>query len=183
MPIIDENLPLEEAYFLWLCSQVGQVEKLKNKAKTYWTLLRLLHRREFTWREIEKDENRAVAGKNLRLRFLEETGRKPEGDFREFGCDMLELLIALSWDLAWDSDDDLVKWFWVLLDNLGLKGCSDAYPPSERMFNDIIDRFINRDYDADGRGGLFPLNEPAEDQRGVELHYQAQAFLLQEVPI
>lgn len=183
VPTNSNDLPLEEAYFLWLCRQVGLVDEMKNKAKTYWKLLRLLHRKEFTWSEIERDENRAIAGKNLRLRFLEETGFPPDPDFRLFGCDMLELLIAISWDLAWDSDGDQPKWFWILIKNLGLFGCNDAHPPSERMVNSILDKFISRDYDADGSGGLFPLQEPAEDQRHVELHYQAQAYLLENVPI
>ena len=189
MPIIDDELPLEEAYFLWLCSQVGQVEKLRNKTKTYWTLLGFLHRKEFTWSEIEKDQNRAVAGQNLRAQFLEASGRQNDGDFRELGCDMLEFLIAFAFDLAWDdvsvedASQGLAKWFWILIDNLGLFGCNDAHPPSQRMFDRIIDRFITRDYDADGRGGLFPLEAPREDQRYVELHYQAQAYLLEKVPV
>jgi hypothetical protein len=181
---MNDDLPLEEAYFLWLCSQVGLVDKRRNnKAKTYWTLLRLLHGKEFTWHNIDLDANRADDGKNLRLRFLDETGRHSEGDFGQFGCSMLELLVALSFDLAWNSDDQMDKWFWVLIKNLGLFGCSDAYPPSELMFDNIINKFINRDYDADGHGGLFPLQEPTQDQRRVELHYQAQAYLMEQAPI
>lgn len=186
MPTMTNNdLPLSEAYFLWLCNQVGLVERLKNKTKTHWTLLGMLHRKEFTWpKGVPLDENRAEAGKHLRVRFLEETGYHDEGDFRFFGCDMLELLIVLSWDLAWNSEIDQVTWFWKLIENLGLLGCNDAYPPSPRTFNTLVDRFINRDYDADGSGGgLFPLREPAEDQRDVELHYQAQAYLLETAPI
>ena len=62
-------MPLDEAYFTWLYSQVGSV-KNRNRAKTYWKLLRILHGKEFTWTNIEKDANRAKDGMNLRRDFL-----------------------------------------------------------------------------------------------------------------
>jgi hypothetical protein len=36
----------------------------------------------------------------------------------------------------------------------------------------ILERVKNRDYETDGHGGLFPLRNPPEDQRQVELWYQ-----------
>ncbi len=40
--------PLDERYFRWLCSQVVNV-KLKNPSRTYWSLLKQLHTKEFVW--------------------------------------------------------------------------------------------------------------------------------------
>ena len=40
-----------------------------------------------------------------------------------------------------------------------------------------LDGFINRQYEANGEGGLFPLKGVCEDQREVEIWYQMNAYL------
>jgi hypothetical protein len=57
--------PLEEAYFRWLCNQVVNV-KLKNPSRTYWSLLKQLHSREFVW-IIPNDDNRLEDGRYLAM--------------------------------------------------------------------------------------------------------------------
>jgi hypothetical protein len=175
------TMPLDEAYFVWLYSQVGSVD-LKNKAKTYWKLLALLHEKEFTWTdEFEKDGNRAQDGKDLRREFLGSSGVKPEGDFLEYGCSFLELLMALAFKLAFQSEVELKDWFWILIDNLGLLECTDANPPKKNIVYHILDKVIARDYAGNGAGGLFPLQDAQEDQRSVELWYQGEAYLLERL--
>ncbi len=173
------DVPLDEAYFVWLYSQVGSV-KNRNRAKTYWKLLRLFYIKEFTWSDIEKDENRAQNGKNLRREFMRDTGvRMDEEGWLEMGCSMLELLISLSYTLTFEGDGEPSEWFWGMIENLGLIGCTDASPPDESIVNHILDKVINRDYAPNGAGGLFPLRKTKQDQRKVELWYQAQAYLLE----
>lgn len=174
-------MPLDEAYFVWLYSQVGSV-KNRNRSKTYWTLLRLLYGREFTWSEIVEDENRAQDGKDLRREFLEETQTElDEEGWLEMGCSMLELLVSLSRTLAFVGEGEARDWFWVLIENLGLKTCTDANPPDELIVDVIITNLINREYAPNGAGGLFPLQESKDDQREVELWYQANAYLLERL--
>lgn len=174
-------MPLEEAYFVWLYGQVGSVTN-RNRSKTYWKLLRLLHQKEFTWsrRKFENDGNRAQYGKDLRLDFLRETAiRDDEPGWLEMGCSMLELLVALAIKLAFEGDGEPSQWFWDMMGNLGLTECTDAHPPDETIVNHILDKVINRDYAPNGAGGLFPLLKPKQDQRDVELWYQANAYLLE----
>lgn len=176
------DMPLDETYFVWLYSQVGSV-KNRNRSKTYWTLLRLLYKREFTWSNIDRDENRAQDGKDLRREFLRQTNTKlDEPGWMELECSVLELMIALSWKLAFEGGGELRDWFWGLIDNLGLSECTDANPPEEGIINHILDKVIYRDYAPNGAGGLFPLNNSYnKDQREVELWYQAQAYLLERL--
>lgn len=173
--------PLDEAYFVWLYSQVGSV-KNRNRSKTYWTLMKLLYKKEFTWTDIDKDENRAQDGKDLRREFLRDHPELPEEPgWIDMGCSMLEMLVALSWKVAFEGGGEPADWFWVLIENLGLKECTDASPPDEMILNHILDKVINRDYLPSGVGGLFPLDDPQQDQREVELWYQANAYLLERL--
>lgn len=179
-------MPLDEAYFVWLYSQVGSVE-LKNLSKTYWHLMQLLHNKEFTWdpNTIEKDGNRAQDGKDLRQQFLRETGTKvPTRDagWLQYGCSFLELMVAISWQLEFeDGEMTQAEWFWTLIDNLGLSECTDANRPAEEAVNRILDQVIDRTYAMNGEGGLFPLRNPEKDQREVELWYQLNAYLLERL--
>ena len=175
-------MPLDEAYFVWLYSQVGSV-KNRNLTKTYWKLLRILFQKEFTWSYIERDENRAQDGIDLRYRFRDETGHDiQDSAWMEQGCSMLELMIALSHKLAFEGEGEMRDWFWMLIDNLGLTECTDAHPPDPNIIEEILDKVIARDYAPNGAGGLFPLNDNNyTDQRDVELWYQAQAYLLERL--
>jgi hypothetical protein len=176
-----EPVPLDEAYFVWLYSQVGSV-KLKNRAKSYWKLLRLLHQREFTWSNVEMDANRAQEGKDLRLQFFRETGiESDDSGWMDLPCSFLELLVALAWAVAFEGGGTQQDRFWELINNLGLTECTDAYPPEERILDRILDKVIDRSYGPSGVGGLFPLSNPTQDQRDVELWYQANAYLLEQL--
>lgn len=173
-------MPLDEMYFVWLYSQVGSV-KNRNRSTTYWKLLRLLYQKEFTWsRKFDLDGNRAQDGKDLRGDFLRETNSLvDEPGWLELECSMLELLIALSNKLAWEGDGEPKDWFWDMIKNLGLDECTDAHPPDPDIVDHILNKVINRDYAKNGAGGLFPLMKPKQDQRDVELWYQANAYLLE----
>jgi len=177
------EMPLDDAYFEWLYSQVGSVTN-RNLAKTYWTLLRLLHQKEFTWSNVVMDENRAHDGRDLRLEFLRSTGTelgKDDTHWMDYGCSMLELLIALSRKLAFEGEGEASAWFWELVGNLGLDECTDANPPDAKIVNLILDKVVERDYSPNGAGGLFPLENANEDQTHIELWYQANAYLLERI--
>ncbi len=178
-------VPLDEAYFVWLYSQVGSTT-VRNLSKTYWNLLRILYRKEFAWFKIERDKNRAEDGKELRREFLQESKKylvDADDSWLAMDCSMLEMLIALSRRLAFNSEGEPSEWLWVLIDNLGLLDCTDANLAPEGAGAQtvilILDRIIDRDYAMNGDGGLFPLKSASEDQRGVEVWYQANAYLLE----
>jgi hypothetical protein len=43
--------------------------------------------------------------------------------------------------------------------------------------NQILTNLVERTYQKNGKGGLFPLKQPAKDQRRVEIWYQMAAYL------
>ncbi|MCA1800668.1 MAG: hypothetical protein LC687_02075 [Actinobacteria bacterium] len=171
---------LDERYFDWLYGQVCSV-RAKNPASTYRNLLHILYTKEFVWL-VPNDDNRIEDGKDLRYEFLEYEGiRVNQRDklWIELGCSMLELLIALSRRLDFETGKSAKDWFWELLENLDLKRLNDRARISHARVDDILNRVIWRTYEYNGGGGLFPLVRPERDQRHVELWYQLNAYILE----
>lgn len=169
--------PLEEEYFRWLCSQVANV-KLKNPSRTYWSLLKQLHTKEFVW-IIPNDDNRLEDGRYLRYEFVNDNDLDVDSEWIHLGCSMLEMLIGLARRLSFEDDAPVDEWFWHLLDNLGLRQFTDNSNFTQQDVDDIIDDVIWRTYKPNGSGGLFPLRHAHEDQREVELWYQMSEYLLE----
>lgn len=172
--------PLDEQYLKWLYRQVASI-RLRNPARTYWSLLRQLFKTEFVWL-IPNDDNRIEDGRDLRYEFIEESGADPSDDWMTLQCSMLELLIGLSRRLDFEADGGSRRWFWTLLENLDLHNLNDSeYDNQEEFVDDVLANVIWRTYDYDGSGGLFPLEHPDRDQTQVELWYQLSAYLLERV--
>ena len=171
---------LDDAYFIWLYSQVASVRE-KSKASTYWFLLRELHSKEFVW-FVANDDNRLEEGRDLRDEFLSDGRHEADPEWMSLGCSMLEMLVAFSRRLAFTTEGEPRDWFWHMLQNLSLEHHTDAYsgaPHQKEDIDEILDRVIYRNYDASGEGGIFPLIHPERDQRKVELWYQFNAYLLE----
>ena len=173
--------PIEELYFVWLYDQIGSIE-ITDPSRTWWRLARQLHQKEFTW-IIDKDDNRAEDGRDLRREFLEFEGiEEADQDWLDLDCSMFELILALSRHLSYEDqyEGDPCRWFWELLENLDLEKYNDAAEMSEIDVDDILDTVIFRVYKRNGEGGLFPLDRPKKDQREVELWDQKGAYLLEK---
>lgn len=170
---------LDEQYFTWLYSEVGYV-KSSAPTRTYWSLLRHLYKKEFVWL-IANDDNRVEDGRDLRHEFIEVTGIEVDYHWMELGCSVLEMMVALSRRLSFLADGEPREWFWEMIQNLQLIGYNDQNYKgyAKGMVDDILEPFIWRNYNPDGTGGLFPLTEPEEDQRSVEIWFQLQSYLLE----
>lgn len=120
------------------------------------------------------DSNRTKDGLNLRNRFARETNH-PYSDVALYlcgGCSVLEMLAALSIRCGEDiMGDDPSKWFWTMINNLGLIGMTDTYYDEEYV-HEVIENMMNRRYGEDGKGGLFYVKNPRNDMRKVEIWYQ-----------
>jgi hypothetical protein len=173
------NEPLDEAYFSWLCSQVGE-DGTGNPSRTYWGLLRELFRKEFVYL-IPNDNNRAQDGKDLRREFANSLRINPDPGWMHMGCSMLELMIGLSRRLSFLHEGEPSELFWELMENLDLEKYNDnAYVPDHRI-EYVLDEVIWRTYRRNGRGGLFPLKDRyCSDQRDQELWYQLNAYVLEK---
>lgn len=174
---------LIENYFHWLCEFVdedGYSDDLPRRE-----LLRLLHQTPFTY-ILPMDANRFDEGVNLRYRF----GTEAEVDSRVIAsqlddrpCSMLEMMVALcvrcEEQIMCNADigDRTGKWFNDMLDSLGLTDIDDDNEGYEEAVTDILERFMNREYEPDGHGGLFTLTRRRHDMRNAEIWYQAMWYL------
>lgn len=172
--------PLDELYLRWLYTKIGSV-KLRSPAKTYWSLARQLFTKEFVW-IVPNDDNRLEDGRDLRQEFVDDCGiAEVDPGWMDLGCSMLEMLIALSRRLSFEAGRNPHGWFWRLMENLEVEEFTDKNYSRlvERLVDDKLDQVIWRTYRQDGRGGLFPLEHPKQDQREVEIWYQLCAYLLE----
>lgn len=171
--------PVDELYFRWLYKQVGAVTE-KNPARSYWNLMRQLYVTEFVW-FVPNDHNRAEDGRDLRKRFVHYSGVTPDHEWMDLGCSLLEMLLGLAHRLSFETGHKPRGWFWRMVENLELAELSDAH--WGELTSEAVDEVLNqvnwRTYEPDGRGGLFPLERPQEDQREVEIWYQLSAYLLE----
>lgn len=174
-----DDYTLNARYLEWLYSKIGPTQN-RNPARSYWMLATTLFSKEFLW-SIPNDDNRVEDGKELREEFLNDTAAERNYEWMNEGCSFLEMLIALSRRCAFETDEDPFEWFWILVDNLGLRPFVDEEYSEDYLVDVdvVLDRVINRTYEPDGRGGLFPLKSPSVDQREVELWYQMGAYLME----
>jgi len=172
------SAPPDELYFPWLYAQVASVD-IADPSRTYWELLRKLYNKEFIW-FVPNDDNRAEDGRELRHEFMQSTGVSVDDDWLHLGCSILEMLIALSRRLWFETDIPAREWFWEMLENLELDQYSDNMTLPVRRVDTILDRLIWRVYRRNGKGGLFPLRRAAEDQTKVEIWYQMCEYIVQQ---
>lgn len=161
----------EENYKLDLFSLVSSAPNGKN----YNDLLNELYSIDFI-PIIERDENRAIDGLDLRENL---------GFFSNRPCSVLEMLISLSGRFEGNSgfDKSQVRFnFWLLIEHLTLNRFDDSRF-NLRVVREIIDRFLKRKFTYDGFGGLFPLKHPKKDQRNVEIWDQMQAWEIENFGI
>ena len=152
---------------------------------SYRKLLMHLHSTQFRY-SIPKDEDRAGEGVNLRWRFLcrHNFGCNPISLLDELDgpCSVLEMMVALAiyceehiTDNA-SIGDRTGQWFWEMVVNLGLGAMTDDVY-DKRTVDDALDRFMDRKYDPDGKGGLFRIRNTKHDLRNVEIFYQLCWYL------
>jgi hypothetical protein len=173
---------LEEQYFEWLYSRIVD-PKITGRDKTYYNLIRQLHQKEFVY-ILPNDDNRWSDGKALRDEFLVdwEDYQIPSG-WLELGCSMLEMLVALSDRLEFQTDEAAESWFWIMLKNLGISQFSDRryHDEARKVIDEALDRVIWRKYSYSGEGGLFPLNRADRDQTKLEIWFQMHTYLLEHL--
>lgn len=178
-----KNGTIDDNYFEWLYGKIASVRN-RNPSRSYWELCKQLYQTEFIW-TVPNDDNREGDGKELRFDFMYEAHiDEVEPDWLDLECSVLEMLIALANRAAFESSDEPITWFWILMENIGLRDLTDEMYDDESylLIESVIDRVLNRTYKRNGDGGLFPLRNAEEDQRKVELWYQMSAYLLERDP-
>jgi hypothetical protein len=170
--------PIEDLYLNWLYAKVAYSDAPSSPSVSYHKLLQALHSIEFVW-VIAMDENRAQDGLELRKDFITQAHiRDVPEDWYNLPCSVLEMLIAFSRRASFETEYSSVEWFWMFLTNVGLAEQHDSSVGLEALVHEVIDTVVWRTYDPDGHGGLFPLDEPDQDQRRVEIWHQFCEYLV-----
>lgn len=175
-----KNAIIDE-YFEWL-SYVVCGERYEGEV-SYRKLLMHLHEIEFTY-ILPMDENRAGNGINLRYRWALDIDEDTDYilDVLDGPCSVLEMMVALALHCEENIMDDPMygnrtgQWFWGMVNNLGLGAMYDKLY-DERYVDEVITRFLNREYERDGRGGLFTIKNCKYDLRDVEIWHQLSWYL------
>jgi hypothetical protein len=168
-----------DEYFEWMVDLV--CGKRYAKSISFRKLLAKLHSTEFIYL-IPNDENRAKDGEYLRYRFVMDHDCEDQLEYLdEEPCSVLEMMLALAIRMEENIMDDpsvgdrTGQWFWGMIVNLGLGSMSDnRYDP--RYVDNALTAFLNRDYEPDGKGGLFTVTA-RDDLREVEIWYQMNWYL------
>ena len=180
-----KNNNVSREYCEWLKFKVGLKRFGNTVGGTYRDLFDILYDTSFV-SVLELDNNRCKDGQGLRWEFAFEQGYRTH-DQLEGACSVLEVILALAIKYASDigegDDIQVSSCFWRMIDNLGLLKFTDVALDSVEAHHEmthILDCFMDRDYEYNGEGGLFPLMDPKEDQREVELWYQMSAYLMEK---
>lgn len=173
---------LKNRYFAWLCNIVSNEKYFKQLS--YTDLLSKLYSTEFIF-FYGRDANRAEDGTELRYRFGYEKNFDMNfiaDELDDKPCSVLEMMIALSIRMEEHIMSDpsfgnrTGQWFWNMIASLGL-GHMNNDKFNERVIDVKLSQFMNRDYDRDGSGGLFTIEDTDTDMRGIDIWYQMNLYL------
>lgn len=158
-----------EDYIQYLICRFGE----RNDAD----LFRVLASKDYAW-QMFLDENRAQAGLYLREQCAFETGVQLS-DVADGPCSCLEMLCALSTDMADNCDAGTERFFMTkLLDNLGIRWIRN---PSR--INDILDAWLSRNYPPDGKGTPIYIEGCTKDLRTMDVWSQMHLYLNTYYPL
>ena len=188
---------MEYEYYLWL---IDSIDPLGTARDYYQPVLEELYLRDFEWgNRFQDDSNRASDGLVLREIFANGRGMP----LSEIGidwkpCSCLEMMIGIARRiefeiLAMPGEEDIPKWFWRFIENLGLvgfrekcgrgavgnsvNGVGNGGVSEYEFIDNRINDWLNRKYSKDGTGGIFVVRDSYFDMRRMPIWKQMSAVL------
>ena len=172
---------LNDEYLEWMYNIVCD----DNYADTtYHYLFACLYDIEFIY-VMPMDASRAEDGVDLRYRFGYDRGYDQTliaSYLDDHPCSVLEMMVALSIrceEHIMDNPDlgnRVGQWFWTMIVNLELGEMTDSKFDVDYVENQVC-RFMYRDIERDGKGGLFRIHNPRRDMRTADIWYQLNWYL------
>lgn len=171
---------IKDDYFEWIFDLMCRGRF--SRRISYRKLMMFLHDTPFRY-SILKDENRYADGIALRHKYgrrhdcVEDADRYLDGP-----CSVLEMMVALAMRCEDTIMDDpelgnrTAHWFWGMVTSLGLGSMNDQ-TFDKRYVKDVVERFLDRNYEPTGKGGLFTIRDCEYDLRDVEIWYQLCWYL------
>lgn len=172
---------ISNEYFEWLYNLV--CGKRYSKRISYRKVLMFLHSVEFRY-SIPADANRAKDGEDLRYRFALDHDLSVRMVYQSIDrpCSVFEMMVALAIrceETIMDNPrvgDRSGQWFWEMIVNLGLGSMLDSSFDKKRV-ETAVKKFLDREYESNGKGGLFTIRRCEYDLRTVEIWYQLCWYL------
>lgn len=170
---------VRDAYFNWLYDAVCKGRSHENIS--YKKLFAFLHDIEFTF-NIRNDINRARDGVDLRYKYAMRFDDERVLDILDGPCSVLEMMVALAIRCEVEIMDDTRygdrtgQWFWEMMSNLGIGNMFDEAFDAD-FVEERIAIFLNREYEPNGKGGLFYIMGCQHDLRDLEIWTQLCWYL------
>lgn len=169
---------MRDDYYAWL---LDKVNVLHGEYENYSLLVQYLYANDFRY-VLNMDANRAKGGLALRSIYAMQAGVYTE-DVKEGSCSILEMLVALGENMYMYTDIPTSKWFWEMMENLGLMIYDDR-DYDEFEVSRKINAWMDRDFTQSGQGSIFPLpDEFTGDSRSMEIWNQMNKYLLTYYPV
>lgn len=171
-------MDIKNDYFEWIYETL---DGGRHGSMSFRKLIECLHTIEFTY-FIPRDEDRAADGIDLRYSYSYHFGMERVPSELVGPPSVLEVITALAMrceeEIMEDPDvgDRTAQWFWGMMKSLGLNGMTDNRF-DECYVRDVVQIFLDREYEPNGRGGLFTINNCDYDLREVEIWYQMCWYL------
>lgn len=179
---MNQDLDGWHQYIEWVC--VGQLKMDAKEFSKYNALIHTLVKIPFTYIH-PMDENRLVDGLSLRKEYehVTEADLSLEPNYLE-QVSVFEVIAALAirCENAIMRDvtigDRTKVWFFEMLQNLDILKWDFEHLQYEYT-DDIcqkVNRWMKREIEKDGTGGLFPLKHPHTNQKNEQLWNQMMAY-------
>ena len=177
--VVEAKRGAKYAYRLWLNNKINASGR---SLAPYTQIMAFLYRAEFI-PAFPGDENRIGDIRVLRAEFADSM-KLENTDYLEIQHmepSLLELMISMASRINtyMSEDDDISKYFWDMMESLGLTKMDDSnfnYSDASKC----IDIFNERTYQKNGKGGLFwvkRFNDSGYDATKLDLWTQSQAYL------
>lgn len=169
-------MKLETKYFNYICDLM--CFDLPEHS-CYKRLMSDLYEKTFIY-VLDMDENRVYDAYDLRREFLKDCRLDEDTYYWEGDASVLEILASLSKRFEIEitgepGDDHIERWFWEMLENLGVLYPDDRYEHGIVEYK--LDTWMLKRYTRDGKGSVFPLKNWRYDQREIDMWYQGQLYL------
>ena len=169
------------SYIAWIMSDKLHMDD--DEMKSYNYLVNELIKIPFRYIH-PMDENRLKDGLELRSDFEYETGKFLDGNSGiPPVCSFFEMIVALACRCEnqlmrnFEEEDNSKKWFYIMLKNLGLDGCTNENWRYENvdLIKNRVNLVMNREKSPDGTVELFPLK--SKNLKNEEIWKQCMAYL------